>query len=234
MSITKEEMLKKLEENEFYRARLLSGSKSFYSEKHPNHVVFFNSNLVDKKLGKIWYGDLDITIDGEKLQAIANDLNTVFYVLSEMDGRFENELKSTKELIKAAQWDTEMFIPIYDSEWKMIEASKKAKAKGKTKKLVSTSTSLIVPNTKIKIKNIKLASTKQTDKYEKEIDIVLRALGHTEALVTDESSIGDFLDIFGDKKSWDAKLKKVSKKLNLQVSMGDLLIDVAKKIKGVK
>lgn len=71
--------------------RMICGSKSLYREKYPNHKVCFNSNVVAKTHGKIWYGDLDLTLDREKLQEIANMLNDTLYVLYEMDGRFENE-----------------------------------------------------------------------------------------------------------------------------------------------
>ena len=41
-----------------------------------------------------------------------------------MDGRFENEKKKVKELIKKAKWNTEMFVPIYDKDYKMVDKSK--------------------------------------------------------------------------------------------------------------
>lgn len=70
--------------------RLLSGSKSGYMDKYGTHVVVFNANLFVGK-DKIWYGDLDLTLDKEILLESAKELNQTLYVLYEMDGRFENE-----------------------------------------------------------------------------------------------------------------------------------------------
>ena len=112
---------KELKENGFNNARMISSSKSSYHEKHPNNVVFFNANIIDKKFGKCFYGDLDLTLDAPVLTRIAKELKTTFYVLSEMDGRFDNENKKAKELIKKAKWNTEMFVPIYDKDWKIVD-----------------------------------------------------------------------------------------------------------------
>lgn len=70
--------------------KMLSNSKSGYSEKYPTHATFYNGNLFtnDKK---IWFGDIDVTIDLPKLIEVAKILKTFIYVLKEMDGRFENE-----------------------------------------------------------------------------------------------------------------------------------------------
>lgn len=73
-----------------HEGRMISGSKSFYTKKHPNNFVLFNANLCVSE-GKIWYGDLDVTKDKKKLIKIAKKAKETIYVLSEMDGRFENE-----------------------------------------------------------------------------------------------------------------------------------------------
>ena len=100
-----------LKANGLYFGRMLSGSKSMYRESNPNSVVYFNANLVTAKDGKIWWGDLDITKDGETLKAIAEENNTILYVLKEMDGRFENENLDSVVLIQKAVWDTTQEIP---------------------------------------------------------------------------------------------------------------------------
>ena len=46
-----------------------------------------------------------------------------------MDGRFGNENKPVDELIKKARWDTTMFVPIYDSEYKMCSVKTSVKKK---------------------------------------------------------------------------------------------------------
>jgi hypothetical protein len=42
-------------------------------------------------LGKIWHGDIDITLSSSKLEELAKALNQTVYVLYEMDARFNNE-----------------------------------------------------------------------------------------------------------------------------------------------
>lgn len=73
-----------------YPGRMISGSKSGYMTSHPNNQVVFNANVCTDA-GKIWFGDLDVTLDGEKLQQLANELHCKIYVLREHDGRFDNE-----------------------------------------------------------------------------------------------------------------------------------------------
>jgi hypothetical protein len=103
---TPEKIVEELNNNSLHIARMVGGSKSYYCEKHPQNMVIFNANIIDKKLGKVWYGDLDLTIDGVKLAEIAKKLNTTLYVLSEMDCRFESEKKPVKKLIQLSKWNT--------------------------------------------------------------------------------------------------------------------------------
>ena len=70
--------------------RMISGSKSGYRNRFPDNRPVFNANVCVES-GKIWYGDLDLTLDGEKLQQLADELGEKVYVLYEMDARFENE-----------------------------------------------------------------------------------------------------------------------------------------------
>lgn len=71
--------------------RMISYSKSEYRDRNPKNLVVFNANVCTKEDGKLWYGDLDITVDQEKLSELAQSLGNDLYVLYEMDGRFENE-----------------------------------------------------------------------------------------------------------------------------------------------
>nr|HPI82220.1 hypothetical protein [Candidatus Paceibacterota bacterium] len=41
--------------------RMISGSKSGYRDRYPENLVVFNANIVTKKRGKVWHGDLDVT-----------------------------------------------------------------------------------------------------------------------------------------------------------------------------
>jgi len=78
-------------DNNLHIARMVGGSKSLYREKHRDNEVYFNANIFTLNDGKIWHGDLDITLDREKLNNVAKKLKKELYILSEMDGRFENE-----------------------------------------------------------------------------------------------------------------------------------------------
>ena len=79
--------------NGFMIGRMISGSKSGYRERFPNNDAVFNANIVIATRGKVWYGDLDLTLDEEKLKEIAKTLGEPLYILREMDARFENEDK---------------------------------------------------------------------------------------------------------------------------------------------
>ena len=60
-------------------------------------------------------------------------------------------------------------------------------------------------------------------------------LGHPEALVSDESSVWDFLSHFGDEKENKEHnkdiLERISCRLALDVKAEDLLVDIAKRIR---
>lgn len=58
---------------------------------------------------------------------------------------------------------------------------------------------------------------------------VLKALGHVEALVTDESSVSDFLDVFASKSDKEAQLRVIGKRLGMGVRKEDLICDLAEK-----
>lgn len=80
-----------LEKHGFRLARMVGWSKTFYRQEHPNHEVVFNANIFTESSGKIWYGDLDLTLDEPKLLEAAKEIGESLYILWEMDGRFENE-----------------------------------------------------------------------------------------------------------------------------------------------
>jgi len=70
--------------------KMISHSKSSYIQGNPENLVIFNSNVcIDE--GKIWFGDIDITIEYDSLSDLAMEIDKTVYVLREMDGRFENE-----------------------------------------------------------------------------------------------------------------------------------------------
>jgi hypothetical protein len=70
--------------------KMISFSKSGYMKKNPENLVLFNSNVCIGS-GKIWYGDLDVTLSFDSLSELAKELDETVYVLTERDGRFEYE-----------------------------------------------------------------------------------------------------------------------------------------------
>lgn len=71
--------------------RMVGGSKSIYRYDNPKNLVVFNSNVFNIHGEKLWYGDLDLTLDHLKLKKLSMELSEDLYVLYEMDGRFDNE-----------------------------------------------------------------------------------------------------------------------------------------------
>lgn len=112
-----EEAAKKAESILGMRARCL-GSKSGYSSTYREHLVVFNSNVISERHGKVWYGDLDITLEESKLRDVATQIGKI-YVLREMDGRFQNE-KEPK--IERAVYMTDGFISEIGREYLRLYA----------------------------------------------------------------------------------------------------------------
>jgi len=77
--------------NGLMTGRMISGSKSGYWEEHKENLIVFNANIVIETRGKIWHGDLDVTLDYERLEKVSEALEEPLYILREMDARFENE-----------------------------------------------------------------------------------------------------------------------------------------------
>jgi len=70
--------------------RLISFSKSGYRERHPDRVPVFNANLALRG-GRVWYGDLDLSVDELALVELARRVGQSVYLLRESDSRFEHE-----------------------------------------------------------------------------------------------------------------------------------------------
>jgi len=87
--MTKQEQLVK----EFlgHAGLMITASKGRYNNRYPLNFTIFNSNVVTDKGVKIWHGDLDLTLDLQKLKDLSNALKIKLHVLREMDGRFDNE-----------------------------------------------------------------------------------------------------------------------------------------------
>lgn len=79
-----------LEQTLGHAARMIAFSKSGYCDRHPDHVPVFNANVC-LTAGKVWRGDLDLTLDEPKLAELARLLGEIVHVLYESDRSFENE-----------------------------------------------------------------------------------------------------------------------------------------------
>lgn len=88
--------------NQLMMGRMISGSKTGYMERNPKNKVVFNANILIPSKGKIWHGDLDITLDRENLHKVAKALEEDLYILREHDARWGNEDKPTKKLLPLA------------------------------------------------------------------------------------------------------------------------------------
>lgn len=90
------------EKHGFYLARMISGSKSLYRQKYPKNDVLFNANIFTPTKNKVWYGDLDITLDGGELQKVCDEIGEEMIIVGEMFGRFGAENRPYSEIEKNA------------------------------------------------------------------------------------------------------------------------------------
>lgn len=82
-------------------ARMISNSKSEYVHFNPGHVVIFNADIIANN-ERVWYGDIDLTLDEEKLVALAQQLGTSLSVYH------ESKLASTSSSDPSYIVDTEI------------------------------------------------------------------------------------------------------------------------------
>jgi hypothetical protein len=90
------------ESEKLFPGRLISASKSRYRDQYPDNDVYFNANIFVLGEGKIWYGDIDITLEKEQLENVAREIGKDLFILREMDGRFGSEELSDSEIITKA------------------------------------------------------------------------------------------------------------------------------------
>ena len=91
-----------------YMGRMISPHKS----APKGCVCVWNGNLVSPSRGKVWFGDLNLTREGEKLKEVAKAAGETLYVLREMDCRFDTENDSVELLLQRAKWNTDQEIPV--------------------------------------------------------------------------------------------------------------------------
>ncbi len=89
---------------------------------------------------------------------------------------------------------------------------------------------ILKKNNKLKIE---LAGMDLVDSLAPYINKVIKAIGHPEALVTDESLVWDFLNVF-DTKEKSKQLKRLNIKMGFKVNEDDFVWQVAEKLKNVK
>jgi hypothetical protein len=72
--------------------RMVSWSKSTYRKNHPDHLAIFNGTIADDTGAGLWWGDLDLTVDEERLVELAAVLETDLHLFYEGDWpRFGHE-----------------------------------------------------------------------------------------------------------------------------------------------
>ena len=96
-----------MEEQNLRCGRMISAHK----DSPPGCKCVFNANLVSPTKGKVWYGDLNLTREGDKLKEVAKAAGETLYVLREMDCRFETENDAVKLLAARAVWNTNLPTP---------------------------------------------------------------------------------------------------------------------------
>jgi hypothetical protein len=90
--------------------------------------------------------------------------------------------------------------------------------------------SLYKLDTALKFKKIEIAPEVKLKKIDlKVLKYTLKLLGHPEALITDESIVGDFLFAFDEKMR--LKLKKLSEIFGFEIKSSDYIWQIAKKFK---
>lgn len=57
--------------------RLISGSKSSYQTAHRDHRVLFNACIFDEKGQEVWFGDIDLTEEEDKLKKVAAKIGKI-------------------------------------------------------------------------------------------------------------------------------------------------------------
>jgi len=82
------------------------GSKSLYQNMHPKCDFIPNANVFTRRRGKVWFGDLDLERDKSALERVARRLGCRLYVLSEMEGRFDEATRPHAAVIRDALWHT--------------------------------------------------------------------------------------------------------------------------------
>lgn len=79
----------RLEEHLGHSGRLISGSKTSYVRAYPDHDVMFNACLFDEYGVEVWFGDIDLTLEADRVQAAADEAGQRLVLTPEWPYRFE-------------------------------------------------------------------------------------------------------------------------------------------------
>lgn len=83
--------------------RMIGASKSTYCQEHQGDLIIFNANVITPEHGKVWFGDLNVTLDFDSLKNVADQLGEDLYILMEGDARFGYENEPIEVLISKAR-----------------------------------------------------------------------------------------------------------------------------------
>jgi len=96
------EIYKILSEHKLFVGRMISS----YKKSPKGCTCVWNGNIVTRTYGKIWYGDLNLTKEGDILKEIANCIGEPLYILRESDCRFGSENDPIDTIIGRSIWNT--------------------------------------------------------------------------------------------------------------------------------
>jgi len=89
-----------------HSGKMLSGSKGQYNWDHPDNLVVFNSGVSDANGRYLWHGDIDITLEEDKLKRLAKVIGQTIYVFYE--GNLYHKKEGCKEDIADAVYSTDL------------------------------------------------------------------------------------------------------------------------------
>lgn len=103
MEITEDKILKEFENNGLPN-KLEFWSRTLYSIYHPESEVYFDSVIFIEE-NVVWEGDIDFTLDREKLEKVSKKLKKKLYIVSKSDLNQKTYTKSwimknSKKVIK--------------------------------------------------------------------------------------------------------------------------------------
>lgn len=110
--MNQEQILEIFRNNLLFNERMMCSSKTMYITRFPEHEVVFNANVFNDTQ-KIWWGDLDLTLDSERLQKISQELGMNLHVLRECDGKLDNEELLSETIVEKS---VKTFKPNYDKD----------------------------------------------------------------------------------------------------------------------